>query len=249
MTGLAAVPGRVRHVLAEWRPSRRHVVVISLVLVAIVGSGSLLLLMSRAFSVREVVVAGTSRLTAADVIDAAGIRRGAPLATLDTEAAAQRVRRLPVVREVTVVRDWPRTVAIEVRERQPVAVRRDGRSFVLIDAEGVALGQVRKRPKELALISATSTGDPTGRVTRLDPQSLRAAIAVLRDVPPDVRRQVREVRASSAVEVTLRLSRGRVVMWGGPERGSRKAQVLAALVTRKAKIYDVSAPDTPTTRK
>ena len=68
-------------------------------------------------------------------------------------------------------------------------------------------------------------------------------------LPAEVRRQVREVRAAGLESVTLRLSRGRSVMWGSTERGDRKADVLAVLLSRKASVYDVSAPDTPTTRK
>ena len=49
--------------------------------------------------------------------------------------------------------------------------------------------------------------------------------------------------------VTLRLTRDRTVVWGSPERGDRKATVLTALMSRRADVYDVSAPDAPTTRR
>jgi cell division protein FtsQ len=39
------------------------------------------------------------------------------------------------------------------------------------------------------------------------------------------------------------------VLWGSVDRGARKAAVLAVLVTRRAAVYDVSAPDAPTTRR
>jgi cell division protein FtsQ len=68
-------------------------------------------------------------------------------------------------------------------------------------------------------------------------------------VPAPQRAQVREVRAATAERVTLRLSRGRTVEWGSPDRGRRKAAVLTVLMSRRARVYDVSAPDTPTTRR
>ena len=46
----------------------------------------------------------------------------------------------------------------------------------------------------------------------------------------------------------MQLTRGRIVVWGSTERGERKAAVLAVLLARKARVYDVSAPDAPTTR-
>jgi cell division protein FtsQ len=78
--------------------------------------------------------------------------------------------------------------------------------------------------------------------------ALRAALDVLAAVPRVLAGQVLEVRAATPDQVTLRLTRSRMVMWGSPERSRRKAAVLAALMTRPAKIYDVSAPDAPTTR-
>jgi cell division protein FtsQ len=45
------------------------------------------------------------------------------------------------------------------------------------------------------------------------------------------------------------LTRHRTVVWGGGDRSARKAAVLAVLLHRKARIYDVSAPDAPTTHR
>jgi cell division protein FtsQ len=39
------------------------------------------------------------------------------------------------------------------------------------------------------------------------------------------------------------------VLWGSAEQGELKAQVLAALLQRRAGVYDVSAPELPTTQQ
>ena len=72
---------------------------------------------------------------------------------------------------------------------------------------------------------------------------------MLEALTPAVRDQVREVRAAGLEQVTLQLRRGRTVEWGSVERSDRKAAVLAVLLSRKAKVYDVTAPDSPTTRR
>jgi cell division protein FtsQ len=38
-------------------------------------------------------------------------------------------------------------------------------------------------------------------------------------------------------------------MWGSAEASERKAEVLTALMRLRAKVYDVSAPEAPTTRE
>jgi cell division protein FtsQ len=45
--------------------------------------------------------------------------------------------------------------------------------------------------------------------------------------------------------VQLALKGGKTVKWGSADESERKAAVLAALLTRPGKVYDVAAPDAP----
>ena len=222
------------------RWSRLRVVRVGIVLgvvLALVGAAGWVVLGSSLLAVRSIDVAGVARLTPAQVLAAAAVHRETPLARVDLDAVASRVGDLPAVRAVEVTRNWPGTVQIVVQERVPAAVRRHGSSYRLVDRSGVAFAVVRKRPKGLPLVSGAG------------PAGLRATVDVLAAVPPAVRRALLEVRATSPENVSLRLTRKRTVVWGSPERGKRKAAVLSALMTRKASVYDVSAPDAPTTRR
>ena len=210
------------------------------VLLVLLGTTAWLLLGTSVLGVRSVTVTGTERLDPAAVRGLADVRAGEPLATLDTAAIAARLRDLPVVRAVEVQRRWPRTVAIVVHERKPAAVQQRGSGFVLVDRSGVVFGQVDRRPRGLPLVSAPVDAGPP---------ALRAALDVLQVLPDDVLADVKQVRAASPDDVRVQLSKGRTVVWGSAERGARKAAVLAVLLTRKASVYDLSAPDAPTTTK
>jgi cell division protein FtsQ len=233
-----SMPERV----AERDRSRRRtrlVVGLSLVVAASLVAGTgWMVLGSSVFGVETVDVTGISRLGPDQVRDQAAIERGTPLARLDTEGIVDRVGDLPAVLAVEVTRDWPSTVVIRVTERVPAAAQARGRDWALVDRTGVVFGTVARRPRDLPRVSAPVTeGAP----------ALRATLDVLDALPAPVREQVREVRAASLERVTLRLTRGRTVEWGSAERPERKAAVLTVLLTRKAKVYDVSAPDSPTT--
>ena len=210
------------------------------VLAAVAAGVGWLLLGSRVLAVDQVRVTGTSRLSVAEVAAAADVAAGTPLAGLDTEAVRRRVAALAPVRSVKVVRDWPQGVLIRVRERAPAAAQPSGTSWSLVDRTGITFATVERRPRGLPVVSAPVDQGPA---------ALRATLDVLDVLPPAVRAQVRQVRASSVESVSLRLTRGRTVVWGGTERGERKAAVLAVLLTRSGAVYDVSAPDTPTTRR
>jgi len=231
---------RLRQPGERRRPSRVTVVLVALGAAVVLGLVAWLLFVSSLFGVANVQVQGVSRVAETDVVDAANIAAGTPLARLDTAAVAARVARIPAVGSVDVVRDWPRGVTIVIHERVPAAVRERGSGFVLVDRTGVVFDQVATRPKHLPLVSApVSAGAP----------ALRAALDVLDAVPSSIRGEVRSVRAASPDEVTVQLTHHRTVVWGDTGLGSRKGAVLAVLLTRKAAVYDVSVPDAPTTRK
>ena len=243
MTVSASPADRVAHRMRppgeRGRPSRARMLLGGLGLLLLLAVAAWVLLGSSLLGVADVQVQGIHRVGRAAVIDAAGIERGTPLARVDTAAVAAKIGRIPAVSSVEVRRNWPRSVMVVIHERVPAAVRERGEGFVLVDRTGVVFDSVAVRPKHLPLVSApVGAGAP----------ALRAALDALDDVPLSIRGQVRSVLAASAEDVTFQLTRGRKVVWGDPTLGRRKGLVLAVLLTRKASIYDVSVPDTPTTR-
>jgi len=235
-----SLSSRVSERVRVRRRSRLRLVLVLAGLAAGLVASGWLVLGSSALGVAEVSVTGVARLDAGQVSEQAAIVPGTPLARLDTAAVVARVSTLAVVEHVEVVRRWPRAVDITVRERTPAAVAPRGSSWVLVDRSGVSFATQARRPKGLPVVSAPVDAGPG---------ALRAALDALRALPVQVRDQVRQVRAADADHVTMRLIKGRSVVWGGPGRAARKASVLAVLLSRKASVYDVSAPDFPTTRR
>lgn len=240
MTATADLGGRLAQRGRARRRTRLTVTLAVTATVVLLGLLGWLALGTAVLGVSAVEVTGTQRLDPAQVRSAAAIRPGTPLARLDPGAVAARLDRLPEVRRVVVSRQWPRTVTIAVTERQPVAVQARGPAYVLVDRTGVAFASVPRRPAGLPLVSAPVDAGPA---------AVRAALAVLGQLPASALGQVRQVRAASPEQVEVLLTHGRTVRWGSAERGARKAAVLAVLMSRRATVYDVSAPDAPVTRK
>lgn len=90
------------------------------------------------FRVKSVGVAGVARLSADEVLAAAGLRVGDDILALDHAAVAVAIGQLPRVRRAVVERSWTRDVRVVVEERKPAAllVLRDTWE---IDADGVLL--------------------------------------------------------------------------------------------------------------
>jgi len=197
-----------------------------------------LVMFTSMLGVRSVEVEGVKDIPKEDVIKAADIQHGTPMVRLDAEEAAARVAKLPRVFEVRVERSWPSTVEIIVTERTPVAVLHNGPTIHLIDATGLDYAVTKAAPPGLPTLAMTNVR-PTDRATK-------AAVTVLGAIPEQLKSQVVTVTADTPGDVRMTLSDGRVVKWGNAEDNARKAAVLAALLTRPGKTYDVATPDFPT---
>jgi cell division protein FtsQ len=225
------------------RPSRRRYLarrwVAVLVVLAVLGL-TYVIMFTPLVGVRTVDVLGTREISREAVAEAAAIEPGSPMVRLDTDEVARRVARLPRVAEVSVSRSFPSTVEIQVTERRPVAVVLDG------DGDGVHL--VDRTGMSYATVSARPAGLPVLKVIRVAPDdpSTHAAVTVLGAIPDQLRERVVELSARTPGDVQLKLANGRVIKWGDAQDNERKAAVLAPLLTRPGKTYDVATPDFPT---
>lgn len=231
-----AKPGRRRR---SWRTA-----FFLLAAAGVVGIAAWALLGSRLLVVRSVVVTGTHMVPVSEVLAAAGVEPGTPLIRVNTGQVAARVDAIRQVRSARVTRSWPDRVLIVVQERTPaLAVAAPGGGFDLVDADGVIVRWAADRPADLPAYPAPATvaslrGDP----------NLGAAAAVLGELPAQLLKSVESVSAPAPDQVTLQLSGGITVVWGGPDRAAEKAEELTVLEMTHSHYYDVSAQGTLLTK-
>ncbi|HET6209918.1 MAG TPA: FtsQ-type POTRA domain-containing protein [Jatrophihabitans sp.] len=213
-----------------------------------IGAGALLVLLvgvgwlvgfSSVLGVHTVVVSGTRLLSPAQVSSAAAVRPGSPLSRLDTAAIRARVAALPQVRTVTVRTSYPSTVLIQVTERVAVGYRAVADGAGLVDADNV---QFRTQSRPPAGLPQLATAVP-GRS-----EEAAAVAAVAGALPPELARRVSLISAASTESVTLRLFDGRLVLWGGTDRGADKARLMTALLRQPGRYYDISDPSSVISR-
>ena len=223
------------------RSSRRPLrLALAGLLVALVGWA---LLASPLLGVHTVQVDGLKTLPADQVRAAAGIDAGTPLLRVDVDAAEARVARLPQVASVEVTRGWPHSVVITVVERVAVAIVGAPGRRSLIDADGVLFDTVTgEGPAGVVPLEVADPGPG-------DPATM-AGLAAVGALPDRLRDRVAVVSAPSDEEISLALTDGTAVVWGGADRSDAKAKALAALLDQMAGggldpagTIDVSAPD------
>lgn len=237
--GAAARERRAKRELL--RPTRRRALMRRwMVLLGFVGVLAVLYVVffTSVLGARDVEVRGTKGLTPDEVRKVAAVEMGKPLIRLDTDEIARRVATLPRVFEVSVERSWPGTVEIAVTEREPVAYAQLADGAHMVDGTGAVYAVVPQAPPGLPSIQVPSpaTGD----------RATVAVVDVLGKIPAQLRQQVTVLAARTAGDVQLTLAGGQLVKWGNSADSERKAMVLAALLTRPGKVYDVASPELPT---
>ena len=212
-------------------------------LTALAAAGVLVWLVgwSPVLGVEEIRVSGVSGNEADAVTALVAVREGTPLARVDTDAVAVRVRGRASVAEASVRRTWPRELTVDVVPRTAaIVVRNPQGRLEVVDASGVAFGTVATAPSGVPVVTATGSGG-TSR------EALLAALSVVQALPEELSRDVSAVTVTSANLVKFTLG-ARTVVWGGGDDAARKVAILMALLKTKASVIDVSAPETPVTR-
>jgi cell division protein FtsQ len=210
-----------------------------LVLALVVGS-VWLVYFSSYLALKSADVAGTRHLTKAEVLAAADLPVGDPLARVDADAIARRVRAMAYVKSVEVTREWPDKLRIDITERTAVAVVDLGGTLRGLDAGGVVFSTYRKAPPGLPVVQVS--GDP-------DQNALREAARVIAALPASLSSKVDHLEVATVDQISLALTGGKTVVWGSADQSELKAEVIGPLLKQPGSVYDVSAPGQPTIKQ
>lgn len=193
------------------------------------------------FAVRDVEVSGPRTIPSETVVERAAVSPGTPLLQVDTHAVARRVAGIPRVDQVTVKRDYPSALRIELVERTAlVVVDVDGVQH-LVDAQGIDFGQ-GEAPEGTPLLVV---GEDAGADL---PAIVRDLATVFREVRGTAGQEITEVHVETPASIVLTLGDGRVVEWGSAGRDHEKAVVLQMVLEQPGQTWNVSNPALPTSR-
>jgi len=207
--------------------------------------GAVVIARSPLLDVDRVEVRGTRQVDPAAVRSAA-VPLGRPMVSVDEDAVARRLEALPWVASAQVVRRWPSTVVVTVRERVPVAVvrtgGRNGSPAQLVDADGVVLGPASSRVADgLPTVLVGRAPEPGTTVS----DRARQIVAAVHGLDPALRRQVAR-GTSRADSLRLVLDDDVTVVLGDASRLAAKSDAVLALLDQADRdsidTIDVSVP-------
>ena len=228
----------------DWRPGARQrrwtrrwrMWILLGAVVAVLATALWAVVWSPLLGVRQITVRGSLHyLTRAEVERAAEVPLGRSLVRLDSAAIGHRVEGLPEVATVDVAADYPSTVVITLAERVAVGYVTRGSDVRLVDRTGRQFHPVTSAPRGVPRLQVAD--GPRAQA------SAAAAATAASALPASVLALLATVQADDPAGISLVLRDNRIVRWGGPDRSSDKARVLAALLARPGTVFDVSDPD------
>jgi cell division protein FtsQ len=203
---------------------------------------------SSLLDVDHVRLTGAEHTQPVRVIQTAGSLPGRPMVDLDEGAAASQIERLPWVADARVHREWPNTVVIDVREREPAAAvpARSG-GWALVDGTGRVLAPVGEAPADRPVLEGVPpAGGPGTSVAPLT----RGPLEVARALTPAMRLHVAGVVRTPDGELQLRLRSEGVVHLGDHDALAAKLLATETVLahvddTRSVAALDVRVPESP----
>lgn len=235
-----ALPDDYYDVPQEYRRRRWPWVLALALVLALLGGAAYVVWKTPMFAVKQVEISGAKGALATTVQKATAGEIGTPLVSVDVDAVTAKIAAVPQVATVKVVKKWPNVLTVTVRARVAVAVTNANGAWWLLDAGGVAYESSKTKPAALPDIELATPG-PNDPATR-------AALQVIKALPPTVKLLVANVTATTGYDVTLVLTDGRTVIWGDGSNTAQKATVLPAVLARPGRTFDLSDPTMVTVR-
>ena len=105
------------------------------------------------FYVKDVQIKGLQRLSHLEVLQETLIPPDISLLKLDIREISQKIKLKPTVKNVTITKELPSTLLIEIEERLPYVYVEKEEKFWEVDKEGVLLGEVEFLNDDFCLIA------------------------------------------------------------------------------------------------
>lgn len=114
------------------------------------------------FEIKEISVRGLKELTEKDVLASAEIKPAQNLLAINTDAVIRRVTANQWVKNVYIGRELPNRLVLEVQERSPLALVKQGSDFYLMDGEGFVFKKLGKSDQvDLPVLTGFNVQDKT----------------------------------------------------------------------------------------
>ena len=184
------------------------------------------------FELERISVDGNEVLTGKEILGLAGVEFGTSLFELPLDLIQRRIEENPFVLSAQASRQFPRTLFISVKEREPIAYLNLGGQFLCVDKNRfvMPLPPSRGMGLPLPIFSGFSKTDSIGVDEVSNNTRLNQMVDVLTEIErdyPSFHRQISELIRTSANEFTIYTAESATKIFLGENNLSDKIRLLA----------------------
>jgi cell division protein FtsQ len=150
---------RSKHILHELL---RTVLLLSAVSIIVAGMiyGYIFTISSSYFQIKEVIVNGCKEITEKEILSYAAIKPSQNLLAINLGTMTRRIESNPWVKEVSIGREFPNRLIINLQERTAVALVKRDNGFNLLDVDGVVFKKHEKNDEvDIPVLNGCSSDD------------------------------------------------------------------------------------------
>ncbi|HHW41542.1 MAG TPA: FtsQ-type POTRA domain-containing protein [Syntrophomonadaceae bacterium] len=180
------------------------------------------------FALQEIEGKGLQRISLSELTEESGLSKGQNLFRVDTDRVKRRLLKDPLIERAEVKRRLPRTIVIEIKERQPRALFLANDAFLVIDRKGYCLDKISSmRSYNLPIITGikASTTELGKKVS-----SSRDMISILAALDPDVQNFFSEFNIAGKEQLIAYSREGIPVLLGSSDNLSQKLHVAVSFM-------------------
>lgn len=203
---------------------------LSVLMVSVVLIACYLFINSSFFAVGTVIVEGNKYISNEDVFAIAGISEHINIFRLSTRDTQNRLMKDLRIAQADVIRHFPATVVISLKERQPYAYASMSYGFVEVDEQGTVLAAF-KTLKQLSV--PIITGIKLGNIyvgDQVDNPEVRATLAYLALLSENSLNQLSEVNVSDPAQIRALTVNSIQIRLGNQAQLSEKAAMTNQMI-------------------
>lgn len=191
-------------------------------------AGAVAFLTSSYFDVKSATITGIEFTDDDSVQRIADGLVGRSMFRVDLNQARDDIALQPWVRRVSIRRDWPDRIIVDIGERRPVAsYPADDGEWRILDVEGRVLTRIENQPADFPPIVADQKAVDPGEFVGV---GLKAGARVAQALPAELRARLSEIGISGVDSVELKLGpQGKVLLGPPTDLREKLISVLAAL--------------------
>lgn len=185
------------------------------------------------FDLERIVVSGNAALTDQEVVDLTRVPLGTVLFDLPLDSIQTGIETNPYVLTSQISRQFPRTLFIEIKEREPIAYLNLNGRFLCVDTNTFVMPVPPSRGKGLPLpiFSGFTASDSIVQNTVSSNRDLNRMVKLLTEIHrdyPAFHRQISELIKNGDDEFTVYTSDSATKIYLGQDYLTQKIQLLAA---------------------